>query len=95
LVTLSEGWQRIARYGETWVAYRNASERMKRERRLYANGAGAYRGLDDDTAYLQLVENVEAIIAEEQQVYWRNRGGQDGGARQAVSTAPGKEPGHS
>jgi hypothetical protein len=29
-----------------------------------------------------LVENVEAIIAEEQQVYWRNRGGQDGGARQ-------------
>ena len=50
LVTLSEGWQRIARYGETWVAYRNASERMKRERRLYANGAGAYRGLDDDTA---------------------------------------------
>jgi hypothetical protein len=51
LVTLSEGWQRIARYGETWVAYRNASERMKRERRLCANGAGAYRGLDDDTRY--------------------------------------------
>jgi hypothetical protein len=50
LVTLSEGWQRIARYGETWVANRNASERMKRERRLYANGAGAYRGLDDHAA---------------------------------------------
>ena len=92
LVTLSEGWQRIARYGETWLAYRNASERMKRERRLYANGAGAYRGLDDDVAYFQLVENVEAIIAEEQQVYWRNRGGQDGGARQTVSTSLGNEP---
>ena len=37
LIALSEGWQRIARYGETWVAYRTASERMKRERRLYAN----------------------------------------------------------
>jgi Protein of unknown function (DUF4231) len=84
LVTLSEGWQRIARYGETWVAYRSASERMKRARRLYANGAGPYRGLDDDAAYLQLVENVEAILAEEQQVYWRNRGGQDGAARQTV-----------
>ena len=33
---------------------------MKRERRLYLNGAGAYRGLDDDIAYLQLVESVEA-----------------------------------
>jgi hypothetical protein len=78
LVALSEGWQRIARYGETWVAYRTASERMKREQRLYVNGAGAYRGLDDEAAFLQLVENVEAILAEEQQVYWRNRGGQDG-----------------
>jgi hypothetical protein len=94
LVTLSEGWQRIARYGETWIAYRNASERMKRERRLYANGAGAYRGMDDDAAYLQLVENVEAIIAEEQQVYWRNRGGQDGAARQIGTTTPEKEAAH-
>jgi hypothetical protein len=74
LVALSEGWQRIARYNETWVSYRSASERMKREQRLYLNGAGAYRDLDNEAAYLQLVENVEAIIAEEQQVYWHNRG---------------------
>jgi hypothetical protein len=94
LVALAEGWQRIARYGETWIAYRTASERMKRERRLYLNGAGAYRGLDDDTAYLQLVESVEAILAEEQQVYWRNRGGQDGAARQTDTTALGKQPEH-
>jgi hypothetical protein len=94
LVASAEGWQRIARYGETWIAYRTASERMKRERRLYLNGAGAYRGLDDDTAYLQLVKSVEAILAEEQQVYWRNRGGQAGAARQADTTAPGKQPEH-
>ena len=78
LVALSKGRQRIARYGETWISYRTASERVKRERRLYANGAGAYRGLDDEPAYLQLVENVETIIAEEQQVYWRNRRTEDG-----------------
>jgi len=78
LVALSEGWQRIARYGETWAAYRTASERMKREQRLYVNGAGAYRGLDDEAGFLQLVENVEAILAEEQQVYWRNRGSRGG-----------------
>jgi hypothetical protein len=64
LVALAEGWQRIARYGETWIAYRTASERMKRERRLYLNGVGSYRGLDDDAAYLQLVESVEAILGE-------------------------------
>jgi hypothetical protein len=79
LVALAEGWQRIARYGEVWSAYRTASERMKRERRLYLNGAGACRSLDDDAAYLQLVETVEAILAEEQQVYWRNRDSESGG----------------
>jgi Protein of unknown function (DUF4231) len=91
LVALAEGWQRITRYGETWIAYRTASERMKRERRLYVNGAGAYRGLDDDAAYLQLVESVEAILAEEQQVYWRNRSGEGGATRQSGATTPEKE----
>lgn len=43
IVTIAAGWQRIARYSETWVSYRTASERMKRERRLYTHGAGAYR----------------------------------------------------
>jgi hypothetical protein len=73
LITLTEGWQRIARYGEVWITYRIASERMKRERRLYLNGAGPYRGLDDDAAYLALVESVEGILAEEQQIYLRVR----------------------
>jgi hypothetical protein len=41
-----------------------------------------------------LVESVEAILAEEQQVYWRNRVGQDGTARQTDTMAVGKEPEH-
>ncbi len=94
LVALAEGWQRIARHGETWIGYRAASERMKRERRLYSNGAGSYRGLDDEPAFLQLVESVEAILAEEQQVYWRNRGGEGSATRQTGSTVPEKEPAH-
>ena len=44
------GWQRIARYSETWISYRTASERMKRERRLYTHGAGSYRGLPEREA---------------------------------------------
>jgi Protein of unknown function (DUF4231) len=87
MVALSEGWQRIARYAETWVAYRTASERMKREQRLYVNGAGAYRRLDDEEAFLQFVENIEAVIAEEEQIYWRNRGSQGGQSAGPLPTA--------
>jgi Protein of unknown function (DUF4231) len=74
MVAMAEGWRQIARYEETWAGYRLASERMKRERRLYVNGAGEYRGLTDETeAFLRFVEAIEAIVAEEQRIYWRNR----------------------
>jgi hypothetical protein len=74
MVAMAEGWRQIARYEETWAGYRLAGERMKRERRLYMNGAGEYRGLADETeAFLRFVEAIEAIVAEEQRIYWRNR----------------------
>jgi hypothetical protein len=74
IVAIAAGWQRIARYSETWVSYRTASERMKRERRLYTHGAGSYRGLPEQEAYLTFVEAIEGIIAEEQNIFWRERG---------------------
>src|SRR4051812_45110830 len=89
VVVLFEGWQRIARYGETWAAYRTASERMKHEQRLYVNGAGPYRNVEEDEAYLRFVEAIEAIIAEEQQLYWQNRGNERSAGLQPKSAAPG------
>jgi hypothetical protein len=75
IVALAEGWRQIARYDEAWSAYRQASERMKRERRLYVNGAGEYRDLgEEEEAFLHFIEAVEAIVAEEQQIYWKSRG---------------------
>jgi hypothetical protein len=74
VVAIAAGWQRIARYSETWVSYRTASERMKRERRLYTHGAGSYRGLPEREAYLTFVEAIEGVIAEEQNIFWRDRG---------------------
>jgi hypothetical protein len=74
VVAIAAGWQRIARYSETWTSYRTASERMKRERRLYTHGAGSYRGLPEREAYLTFVEAIEGIIAEEQNIFWRERG---------------------
>jgi hypothetical protein len=93
LVALAEGWRQIARYDEAWTAYRQASEQMKRERRLYVNGAGEYRGVaDEEEAFLRFVEAVEAIIAEEQRIYWKNRGEGTGGRATAAQgpTAEGR-----
>lgn len=74
-IAVLEGWRRISRYDEVWTSYRMASERMKRERRLYVNGADKYRhSLDEEDAYLDFVEAIEGIVAEEQQVYWANQG---------------------
>ena len=87
VVALAEGWRQIARYDEAWAAYRLASERMKRERRLYVNGAGEYRGLaDEEDAFLRFVEAVEAIVAEEQRIYWQKRGDGTGGRTPASRT---------
>ena len=89
VVSLAEGWRQIARYDETWPAYRLASERIKREQRVYVNGAGAYRGLTDETdAFLRFVENVEAIIAEEQRIYWQKR---EEGPASGRKDEPGKQ----
>jgi hypothetical protein len=71
VVALAQGVQRIWKYDELWPEYRKASERMKREWRLYVNGAGAYRELtDENEAFLRFVEETERIMAEEQQLYF-------------------------
>jgi hypothetical protein len=75
LVALIEGAQRIWKFDEMWRGYRVASERMKRELRLYVNGAGTYTEVaDEDTAYRAFVTAIEQIIAEEQQIHWQSRG---------------------
>jgi hypothetical protein len=45
-----------------------------RSLRLYTHGAGSYRGLPDREAYLTFVEAIEGIMAEEQNIFWRERG---------------------
>ena len=73
VVTLAQGVLRIWRYDETWVEYRKASERMKREQRLYVNACGAYAGMiDEEERYKAFVETTESIIAEEQQLYFES-----------------------
>lgn len=73
IVAVAAGWQRIARYQETWISYRTAAERMKSERRLFTHGAGSYRGLAAHDAHIAFVEAIDKIIAEEQNIFWRDR----------------------
>jgi hypothetical protein len=75
-IVIVEGWKKIARYDDTWRAYRAASERMKHERRLYVNAAGSYEERDEEKARKLFVSAVEDIISEEQQLFWSIRHGE-------------------
>ena len=75
--------------GESWQAYRKASEGMKREYRLYINNADPYFAAEDEaSAYRLLVERVETIIAEEQQLFWQSQ------AKEGAQQEPPKLPDH-
>lgn len=68
-VALGQGAQRVFRFAETWPEYRLASERMKREYRLFINGIDAYVG-ENTKAQAHYVKRLEEIIAEEQKVFF-------------------------
>jgi len=85
IVVMAKGLERIGKYNETWMGYRKASESMKREFRLYINNAGDYPdAADEDDAYRWFVEQVERVVAEEQNQFWQSRGK----AHEAQQTAP-------
>lgn len=96
VVVLAKGLERVGNFEANWLSYRKASERMKREYRLYINGAGPYRhASDEEQAYLMFVEVVEEIISEEQQIFWQSRtaeGEAKGAASETTAGGP-KGPG--
>jgi hypothetical protein len=94
IVAVAEGWQRITSYSHAWTGYRTASEWVKREWRLYVDGARGYHGLPENEAFLLFVEAVEAILPGEQQIFWRARESGDEVAPQPGSAAHTKEPKH-
>lgn len=73
-VALAQGILRTWRFDETWIEYRKACERMKREQRLYVNACGDYASVsDEEQRYRAFVDRTESIIAEEQQLYFERR----------------------
>ncbi len=92
-VSIMRAVDTLLRPGETWLAYRKASENMKREYRLYLNNADVYTGAaDEEAAYRLLVARVETAIAEEQQLFWQFHDQTPGTGADAGAGA-GKPPG--
>ena len=72
VIVVIRGLERVCNFDETWLAYRKASEMIKRERRLYITGVGTYAKLEDEeTAFRHFVWNVEEIVSYEQNLFWR------------------------
>lgn len=68
-IVVSQGIQRVFRYAEVWPEYRLASERMKREWRLFINSAPPYNS-DEDTARTSYVCRLDEIMADEQKIFF-------------------------
>jgi len=68
-IVLSQGLQRVYRYSEIWPEYRLASERMKREWRLFINSVEPYDS-DDGAAKALYVSRLDVIMADEQKIFF-------------------------
>jgi tetratricopeptide (TPR) repeat protein len=70
-VVLTKGMERIWKFDDNWLAYRMAAEGIKRQTRLYINNAGPYV-CGEEPAYRRYVENIENVIASEQNSFKQN-----------------------
>lgn len=68
-IVVAQGVQRVYRYAEVWPEYRLASERMKREWRLFVNRADPYTD-PDPVAQALYVKRLDGIMADEQKIYF-------------------------
>lgn len=73
LISSIESFVQFQQYQHNWVRWRWAAESLRREAYLYKSGAGRYRKefLHDVAPEVVLAENIEDIVAEEQQT-WRS-----------------------
>ena len=67
-IVVVQGIQRVYRYSEIWPEYRFASERMKREWRLFINAAEPY-ATDEADARTLYIQRLDGIMADEQKIF--------------------------
>lgn len=69
LITAMASWEGINGYQGLWVRYRQASEKLEREKNFYLTDSPPYRqapfATDQDAAFATFVTRVESILGEE------------------------------
>jgi len=69
LITAIASWEGINGYQGLWVRYRQASEKLEREKNFYLTDSPPYRqapfATDQDAAFATFVSRVESILGEE------------------------------
>lgn len=65
VVLILEGTLELGAFHRNWIKYRATCEALRHEKFLFVARAGHYEALDQDQAFKELVERVEALISTE------------------------------
>ncbi len=72
IVAIVEGVQQLFQHNRYWLQYRQTCERLRREKFLYMARTGHY-SLSDAEAFRLLVENVEALVSDDNVSWMQGR----------------------
>jgi hypothetical protein len=72
VVVVVEGVQQLYQHNRYWLQYRQTCERLRREKYLYMARTGHYN-LPDGEAFRLLVENVEALVSDDNSAWMQGR----------------------
>jgi hypothetical protein len=72
VVVIAEGLQQMNQHHRYWVQYRQTCEQLRREKFLYMGRTGSYN-LPDAKAFRLLVENVEALVSDDNASWMQGR----------------------
>jgi len=72
IVVIAEGVQRLYQHNRYWVQYRQTCERLRHEKFLYMARTGSYN-LSEAKAFRLLVENVEALVSDDNAAWMQGR----------------------
>lgn len=72
VVVIVEGLQQMNQHHRYWVQYRQTCEQLRREKFLYMGRTGTYN-LPEAKAFRLLVENVEALVSDDNASWMQGR----------------------
>lgn len=65
IVSLAVALDSVFHFGDQWKNYRSTEQFLSREKFLFLSGEGPYKGMEEEAAFILLVERCEAQISAE------------------------------